>query len=261
MEHIYPAFEQGRIMKRELLLALRDYSYEALQLQYGGFPDGIISGCRVRIDGKRLRILPGMIKCGGFLFLIIEENDIEYAPSDRYASLKFRLLRTERLADYTKYQSEFVLDSHLERKQGEIEVCRFKLKEGALLRTDYKDFYDIQTEYDTVNLADATWSSSGGNTLSKEVTDLFAQKVLECGHAGKDDVQFAYFLLQSKEAVNYDILMDYICRRAGTRRLEEIMGTAEAFGKLADILDVIRQGGELRKEKDARRGDGMIVWE
>ena len=32
MEHIYPAFERGRIMKKELLWALRDYSYAALQI-------------------------------------------------------------------------------------------------------------------------------------------------------------------------------------------------------------------------------------
>lgn len=160
MEYIYPEFEQGRIMKRELLLALRDYSYAALQLRYQGFPDG-----------------------------------------------------------------------SLERKPGEIELCRFKLKEGAALRTNYKDFYDMQTEYDTLNLADATWSSAGGNTLSKEITDFFAKKVLECGHAEKDDIQFAYFLLQSREAVNYD------------------------------ILDAIRRGGGMQREKGNGWGDGMIVWE
>ena len=33
-EHIYPAFERGRIMKKELLWALRDYSYTAMQNQY-----------------------------------------------------------------------------------------------------------------------------------------------------------------------------------------------------------------------------------
>jgi len=31
MEHIYPTFERGRIMKKELLWALRDYSYTALR--------------------------------------------------------------------------------------------------------------------------------------------------------------------------------------------------------------------------------------
>lgn len=51
MEHIYPAFERGRIMKKELLWALRDYSYAALQIKYRDHADGIITGCGVRPEG------------------------------------------------------------------------------------------------------------------------------------------------------------------------------------------------------------------
>ena len=271
-EHIYPAFGQGRIMKKELLLALREYSYEALQLQYKNYPDGIISGCGVRVEhddaaAHTLHIMPGIIKCQGFIFLIPQENTIQYQPSAGYTSLKFRLIKVEELTDYVRYQWDFVLDGRLRREQGEIELCRFKLKEGAALRTDYKDFYDIQTEYDTVNLADATWSSPGGYTLSKEITDFFAKKVLECGCAQEGDVQFAYFLLQSKEAVNYPILMDYIARKSRGKKQgwgmakEETPGRddggaidcVEVFGMLAEILDGIRHGGG-GKEEGRRRG-------
>ena len=158
MEHIYPAFERGRIMKKELLWALRDYSYSALQLQYADYLDGIISGCGIRI-----------------------EDDF--------------LLEREVLSDYVRYVTEFVLDENLERKQNELEVCRFKLKEGVRLRAEYKDFFDIETEYDTANLANATWTSAGGNTLSKEITAYFARKVLECENDDDKDIRFAYLLL------------------------------------------------------------------
>lgn len=279
-EHIYPVFGQGRIMKKELLLALREYSYEALQLQYKNYPDGIISGCGMRVehDGEAahtLHIMPGIIKCQGFIFLIPQENTIQYQPSAGYISLKFRLIKVEELTDYVRYQWDFVLDGRLRREQGEIELCRFKLKEGAALRTDYKDFYDIQTEYDTVNLADATWSSPGGHTLSKEITDFFAKKVLECGCAQEGDVQFAYFLLQSKEAVNYPILMDYIARKSRGKKQgwgmakEETPGRddggavdcVEVFGMLAEILDGIRHGGGWKGRRETEGEEGMIVWE
>ncbi len=279
-EHIYPVFGQGRIMKKELLLALREYSYEALQLQYKNYPDGIISGCGMRVehDGEAahtLHIMPGIIKCQGFIFLIPQENTIQYQPSAGYTSLKFRLIKVEELTDYVRYQWDFVLDGRLRREQGEIELCRFKLKEGAALRTDYKDFYDIQTEYDTVNLADATWSSPGGHTLSKEITDFFAKKVLECGCAQEGDVQFAYFLLQSKEAINYPILMDYIARKSRGKKQgwgmakEETPGRddggavdcVEVFGMLAEILDGIRHGGGWKGRRETEGEEGMIVWE
>lgn len=262
MEHIYPAFERGRIMKKELLWALRDYSYSALQLQYADYPDGIISGCRIRIEDQFICIMPGMIKCQGFIFLLTEEEKIQYAPTNYYISLKFRLLEREELADYTRYITEFALDDNLERKQNELEVCRFKLKEGAGLRTDYKDFFDIQTEFDTVNLADATWSAAGGNTLSKEVTDYFARMVLKCDKAEERDIQFAYLLLQGKEAVPYEIMADYIARKTGCSVCEEEgepLSTQEAFARLEEILDGIRRGTNIYGQGRLRQDRRMII--
>ncbi len=257
MEQIYPAFERGRIMKKELLWALRDYSYSALQLQYRDYPDGIISGCGIRTEEDVLWIMPGIIKCQDFIFLLAEEEKIEYAATGKYVSLKFRVLEKNLLPDYTKYITEFVLDEEILRKPNEIELCRFLLKEGARLRTDYKDFYDIQTEYDTVNLADATWSAAGGNTLSKAVTDYFAQKVLECERADEGDIRFAYLLLQNKEAVRYEIIRDYIFRKTGVPKAE--ITVREAFRLLERILKGIRNGMDthsLGRKEDVRR---MII--
>lgn len=255
MEHIYPAFERGRILKKELLWALRDYSYAALQLQYQGYPDGILSGCGVGAGEGLLHIGQGVIKCQGFLFLITEETQVAYAPADRYTSLKFRLAAKEELADYTRYITEFILDEDTVRHQNEVELCRFKLKEGARLRTDYKDFFDIQTEFDTVNLADATWSAAGGNTLSKEVTDYFARKVLECGNAQEHDVRFAYLLLQGREAVRHEVLADYVRRKTGgsTGSMQELFHALEA------VLDGIRRGTDLRRPQQRGREQKMIV--
>lgn len=259
MEHIYPAFERGRIMKKELLWALRDYSYSALQLQYQGYSDGIISGCRIQAADDTLYIGSGIIKCQGFIFLLTGEEQVRYVPTDQYISLKFRLKEKENLSDYTRYVTEFILDENLERTQSEIELCRFKLKEGARLRTEYKDFYDIQTEFDTVNLADATWSAQGGQALSKDVTDYFANKVLECKNAEDKDIQFAYFLLQSRGAVPHKILNDYIARRRGDTMKNETFSGKEAFWKLEEILSDIRKGKSAYRTERMNRDNRMIV--
>lgn len=259
MEHIYPAFERGRIMKKELLWALRDYSYTALQLQYADYPDGILSGCKIRVEDDALYITPGMIKCSDFIFLIAEEEKMVNLPVNCCASLKFRLKKKESLPDYIRYVTEFVFDENIKRHQNELELCRFKLKEGARLRTDYKDFFDIQTEYDTVNLANATWSSCGGNTLSKEITDCFARKVLECRDADDKDAQFAYLMLQSKDAVNYAIITDYILRKTGGKGMGVQMDTEEAFRKLEEILEGIRRGTDIYKRGQMGQSNRMIV--
>lgn len=260
-EHIYPAFGRGRIMKKELLWALRDYSYTAMQNQYQDYADGIISGCRIFSEENHLRIASGMIKCADYIFLIKGSDQIPYKPTEEYISLKFYLKDKEELPDYTRYLTNFKLDIHLERSNNEIELCRFKLKEGARLRADYKDFYDIQTEYDTINLANATWSSIGQNTLSKEVTDCFARKVLECKNAAETDLQFAYFLLQGREAVNYSILTDYISRKTKEEITEHTLSKENAFYKLEQILDGIRKGTGVQRENRTGADHRMIVWD
>lgn len=259
MEYIYPTFEYGRIMKKELLWALRDYSYSSLQLQYRNYPDGIISGCKIQVEENILHIAPGIIKCQGFVFLLAQGENVKYAPTEVCTSLKFRMVDKERLEDYTRYRTEIVLDERVERKQNEIEICRFKLKRGAKLRAGYKDFFDIQTEYDTVNLANSTWAAAGLNTLSKEITDYFARKVLECENADYQDINFAYYLLQSKEAVSYEVLNDYISRRAGGRIRKSGVSTEEAFWLLEGILKEIRGGINSNKLIEAKTEQKMIV--
>lgn len=259
MEHLYPAFERGRIMKKELLWALRDYSYSNLQLRYMDYSDGIISGCKIRVEDNLLYITPGIMKCQGFIFLLTEESRVEYAPTEHFVGLKFCLVAREMLPDYIKYVTKFVLDKNLECRQNELELCRFKLKEGARLRTDYKDFFDIQTEYDTVNLANATWAARGGSTLSKEITDYFASKVLECEKAEEMDIQFAYFLLQSKEAVSYKILYDYIVRKTGDIKKNKIISGEEIFRKLEEILSGIRKGKNICGKESIFHDNKMII--
>ena len=215
----------------------------------------------MRPEGGMLRIAPGMIKCADFIFLVTGEERVPYAPTGEYSSLRFCLREREELPDYTRYRTEFVLDGQLERGKNEIELCRFRLKAGAELRTEYKDFYDIQTEYDTINLADATWSSAGQNTLSKEVTDYFAHKVLECEKAADADVQFAYFLLQGREAADYRVLTDYIRRKTGGDAGDGRMDTRTAFHRLEDILDGIRKGTGAHRPDRTGGERRMIVWD
>lgn len=210
MKHIYPTFENGKILTREMLTALRDMSRLKEEIAYQDYPKGILCGCELSVEGKQICIRPGKIKCKGVVFLLRQEERVEYAPTESYVSLKFRVLEPKISSGAIYYQTEFALDKRLELDEDEVELCRFKLKEGARLRTEYKDFYDIQTEYDTINLASATWAAAEGNSLSKVVTDYFARQVLSCERAEQEDIRFAYLLLQNKEAVRAEILAEVL---------------------------------------------------
>ena len=259
MEHIYPTFKNGKILTSEMLIALRDMAWLREQIAYQDYPKGVIFGCRLRIEGHYICIGPGQIKCRDYLFLMGEEERIEYAPTEHYISLKFKAGEKEEFNGYICYQTSFFLDTRLELGEDEVELCRFKLKEGARLRTEYKNFSDIQTEYDTLNLAHATWAAADGNSLSKEVTDFFARQVLSCAKAENTDRQFAYLLLQSKEAVRADVLTDYLMQKTGKKQ-NSIFSPEEAFYCLEQVLEGIRRGGKAERGSEIGRRHNLIVW-
>ncbi len=130
MEHIYPAFERGRIMKKELLWALRDYSYSALQLQYADYPDDIISGCGIHIEDDFLCVKPGIIKCQDFIFMITEEEKVEYSSTEslRESMNYLSLSILERASMESKNNFETAL--YIVGKQNPYGITRLALKRG-----------------------------------------------------------------------------------------------------------------------------------
>lgn len=268
MEHIYPKFEKGRILRQEALWALRDYSYEALALRYQNYSDGVISGCELRAEDSAVVIAPGILKCGGFIFLKKEPERIPVCPAEKDISLKFRLKGQEQFADFIRYTTETVLDETTARGNGEIELCRFKLKKGSVLRSSYKDFYDIQTEYDTLNLADSTWSGAGGAALNKYITDYYAREIMKCPSADAFDLYFAGLCLQSGEAVCREALEGYIQRKSGgsleNDRPETADQDADEFGKrkfrqLKNILENIKAGRRIGKDEPESRRQMIVM--
>lgn len=241
MEYIYPIFEQGRIMKKESLNALRDYSYSGLRLIYHEYCDGIIKGCSLSTNEEYITVGEGIIKCEDFIFLISKPVKIAYVPTEKFISLKFRVEGREEQTDYIGYEADFLLDENLERKENEIEVCRFKIKRGSRLRYEYKNFSDIQTEFDTLNLADATWAGIGGNVLSKAVTDYYAREILKCDGAQMADIQMAYAALMQECALPREVLFHYIQRKS-QHMLTIDMTTKEVFYELEKALAYITNG-------------------
>ncbi len=258
MEHIYPTFERGRILKKESLWALRDYSYTALELQYQEYADGVIDGCMFSVEGRELCIGAGRIKCHGFIYLIAQQR-LPYRATNRMQYLKFVAMDRQEQPDCIKYAAQIRLEETPSQSDREIELCRFKLREGSALRIEYKDFYDIQTEFDTVNLADAGWSSRGGVTLSKKVTDIYARKVLACDGAEDVDIRFAYLTLQGREAVNREILEDYLTRRGAQKAADGAWTNAGMFAELERIIQEIRSGKRIGDRQKTGRAERINI--
>lgn len=266
MQNLYPLFERNRILKKELMWSLRDYSFTHIQLEYQTYADGIIKGCEIEVREKELVVGKGIVKYDGFIYLITEEMRIAYEPTEQLEILKMKMEVDKRSEDFIAYRITLFLDNNPVKKEGELEVCRFKLRCGSRLRSQYKDFEDMATDFDTVNVIEADWGGVSGKTISPSVTGYFAENVLAESGSLPEDVSFAYLCLNQREAVSRKVLEHYINTRLGTKeeysekyrshRGEEKSNTGNC---LKDNRKVFEQMVQIINDIRSNRHKGMEI--
>lgn len=241
MQNLYPLFERNRILKKELLWSLRDYSFAHIQLEYQEYEQGILRGCNLRVEEKELVVGKGILKFKDFVCLLTEEQRIPYTSVDQIQYLKISVDIDKNSQDYIAYQMKIFLTIMEEKKGNEFELCRFHLRNGAKLRDSYKDFTDMETEYDTVNLIYSDWAGLGGKTMNPVITRYFAKLLLESEGSDLEDRAFAYLCLSKSGAIPIKPLMSYINRRSG-RIMEEKLNNLLLYQYLNQIINESQKG-------------------
>lgn len=82
MQTIYPIFEQDRILKKEALTAIRDCSYNQLCLTYQDYAPGLLTGCKLTVQGSELELSPGILKLRDGILFLSEPERISYTATD-----------------------------------------------------------------------------------------------------------------------------------------------------------------------------------
>lgn len=256
MENRYPLFAGGRILKKESLWDLRDYLYGGLQLQYADYTDGVIKGCKIRVEGSELIVGTGIMKCGGFIYLIQEETRVPYKAENCTTVLKAAFEPPKEDPDYQTYAVRFFLDHETECKRNQIELCRFHLREGSVLRDYYKNFSDMGTEYDTVNLIHATVAGRGKKTICLEVVRRYVDELQV--QQGKElaDYAFCYAVKNAENSVDKSVIAAYLDDKKQGCGLEKIFNWSneQVFQALDDILF-------SRSNRDSSYADKLIYVE
>ena len=85
------------------------------------------------------------------IFMLKNSLSVSYKPTNITTLLKLCISGELRDADCVYREAELRLEASDELRSGELEICRFKLQDGARLRCEYQDFEDRSTEYDTLN--------------------------------------------------------------------------------------------------------------
>ncbi|CAH1225320.1 MULTISPECIES: DNA and RNA helicase [Paenibacillus] len=252
--HAYPHFQKGRILKTAMLEQLRDYPRDYLELRYRNYANGIIAGAEVKVKADKLSISPGIVLYHGKLYMLTEQIDMSYVATGRMTLLKVRLLEETTIQDITTGSMELVLDEE-ECSAGELELGRFKLKEGARLRQDYQTFADLATEFNTLHVIHVPYAAEGASTLSPLMMRDYADRLMRTGTTDPLDLTFAMMCL-NEGIVNRRVIQHYIASRLG----QEVRDYGNA--QIHRYLDRILAGAGGRGGRPGYLGSGpqrMIV--
>ncbi|MDQ0494828.1 DNA and RNA helicase [Paenibacillus brasilensis] len=212
LTHIVPKFEKGRILKTEMLENLRDYPRSFLDIRYQDYSDGIITGMNVTVGEHALTVGRGIVKHKGRLYLLEQGQEVPYTATGRLSVLKIRFQEEQSTADFQQHLGNICLEEEVNSQ--ELELGRFKLKTGALLRSDYVDFADLATEFNTFSLIQVQHAGTTGPTLSPYIFKMFARELISRGTSDPFDLAFTMLCLNQgfieREAVLY-----YLSSRSG----------------------------------------------
>lgn len=231
---VIPQLEDGRILKRQMLKAIADAAFLTGEYLYKGYADGVLSGCEPKVTADVIAVEEGAVLLGGRIYLIRESPAVSYAPTNRTMVLKMCFSNEVRDADCIYREMDLRLTEQVTAQKSELEVCRFKLQEGAMLRSRYQDFEDRSTEFDTLNTIHVPYAAPGQAALSPEITRSFARELLEVPGISDFDALFCLQLLGQSGPVAKEALKGYLVRR----KKEELtdLSNLNLYRELAKIL-------------------------
>lgn len=240
---VLPIFTEAHILRREMLSALSDFAVLGNQLIHLGYADGILAGCELKATKDKIILNSGVICFHGKLYLIKEPVSVPYEETNLTHLCKLVFIQEMRSDNFIKQEINLIITKEVSMKEGEMELCRFKLQHGARLRYEYVNFDDRATEYDTLNTIHTPYASKGSSTLSPEILKAFASQLLKLPGATDFDAMFSVQVLGRAEALGREGIAAYIRHR----RQQEVekMDNFSLYQQLAMIL------GEAEHGKDS----------
>lgn len=254
-EQRYPLLEDMQVLRTAALCSIRDRAFGSMGLYYWGFSDGIASGCSLMTSQSTITVQPGLVRYGGFTYFMVEKMQIHYEPTDEYCMLKLKFGLPEESESFLRRTVRLELSNDMVLGDDEMELCRFKLKAGAVLRTKYVDFFDRVTEFDTINYINSPYASVGRSTLHPDITWAFAREAVQYRLEPLDQ-SFCMEALKHS-AMSYDQIEFYLLYRLKLEPKEwDNMGFYQG---LCDVLNELKGGGSREMLKKRRRRREVLM--
>ena len=254
-KYVYPQFEKKRLLRGEMLDQLRDYPKNYIKMSFQGYGDGVLAGCKLTWDNARLTVLPGIILYKGSLYIMETPYEMDCTALDRMRYLKVQFLAEERENGSIVGNTRISLDDEKPNQACEIELCRFRLQEGAKLRDEYEGFEDYSTLYDTINLIHAPYAAEGGSTLNPLLLKTFAKEIISKGSEDTMDCIFSMNILANSGHVPMDFIQEYLMSKTG----ENVEGQSNLYRGLLEVLKSQKSGRGAKVQNNQTSRSVMLL--
>jgi hypothetical protein len=233
---------------------MRDLAVKEQAARYGDYTDGILAGCGLFEQGMRIGVTGGLVKYAGRVYVLPQSDSVPYRPTDTWTVLKIQFGGEKLTRDFRIYEGLLALDENTNILPNEIELGRFKLKQGFRLRTEYVDFRDMETEYDTVNPINVPFAGIGGHTLSPIILTHFAREAYPFA-IEPIDAAFCTCCLANSGIMGRLSIQSYLCRRLNLE--DRVFDNREMHSYLADVLSEMK--GEARQIGQGHPGGVLFL--
>ena len=217
-QNTYPVFEAKRLLKKEMLENLRDFPRSLFNLQYQTYSGGILTGCDIKGSETGLTILPGVVLYKGVPYFLDKPYPVSYRAEGKLVYVKVHFWDKAIGAGGEEFFSQVMVDEQETDTEQELELARFKLQPGARLRSEYVDFYDYETEFDTVNRIYTPYAAPERSGIWPRILKSFAKELLRNHITNPWDSAFCLSCLQLTEAMPYEAVRAYFNARLGQDR-------------------------------------------
>ncbi len=251
-----PLFEKKRLLRVEMLEQLRDYPRDYLEIRYAAFCDGVLYGCEPVWDGKGLMVSPGILRHKGRLYFMSHAEHLACRPEDRVRYLKVQFLALVQEKGQVIGNTRICLDAKAPDPACELELCRFRLQEGARLRDTYENFADCTTEFDTIHLIEVPWAACGEATLHPKILKQFAMDIRNRKNMDDTDIHFVINVLANEGVMQADAIRMYLETRLGTKVGK---GNRELYLGLKKILETGGSGYLEQQRSEGNRRQVMLL--
>lgn len=253
-QNTYPVFEAKRLLKKDMLENLRDFPRNLFHLQYQNYSDGILCGCAIEGREAGLTIQPGILCYKGVPYFLDKPYYVSCKAEGRQTYIKVHFWDKAVGNSGEEYATQILVDEEQPDAEQELELGRFKLQQGARLRSEYVDFFDYETEFDTVNRIYTLYAAPEHPSIWPQICRCFARELLRRRSTDPWDSAFCLSCLQLREAMTYETVQAYLNTRLGQDREYT---NAQIYGALKRILrETTGRGAE--PERSGRR-DGTVL--